>query len=143
MKSVKISQSFTQRYNGRHYVNHWWFINLLRGALSIPDAMSCDDQFYHMIYFFWVTCICFIHNFLKRETEDMERNKRTKQDNLIAIFKIKYCFTFVSDHNTDSLMLYSGQLKNMHSYLNSSLKLSDKVRGISCQPSYCNLISLY
>ena len=54
-----------------------------------------------------------------------------------------FCFTFVSDHNIDSLMLYSVQLKNMYNYLNSSLKLSDIVRGLSCQQSYCNLISLY
>ena len=60
-----------------------------------------------------------------------------------AIFKILFCFTFVSDHNIDSLMLYSVQLKNMYSYLNSSLKLSDIVRGLSCQQSYCNSISLY
>ena len=53
-------------------------------------------------------------------------------------FKIMFCFTFVSDHNTDFLMLYSVQLKNMYSYLNSSLKLSDIVRGLSCQQSYCN-----
>ena len=33
-----------------------------------------------------------------------------------------FCFTFVSDHNTDYIMLYSVQLKNMYSYLNSSLK---------------------
>ena len=38
-----------------------------------------------------------------------------------------FCFTFVSDHNTDYIMLYSVQLKNMNSYLNSSLKLSDIV----------------
>ena len=43
-----------------------------------------------------------------------------------------FCFTFVSDHNTDFLM-YSVQLKNMYSYLNSSLKLSDIVHGLSCQ----------
>ena len=30
-----------------------------------------------------------------------------------------FCFTFVSDHNTDYFMLYSVQLKNMYSYLNS------------------------
>ena len=42
-----------------------------------------------------------------------------------------FCFTFVSDHNIDSLMLYSVQLKNMYSYLNSALKLSDVVRGLS------------
>ena len=42
------------------------------------------------------------------------------------------CFTFVSDHNTDFLVLYSVQLENMYSYLNSSLKLSDIVRGLSC-----------
>ena len=54
-----------------------------------------------------------------------------------------FCFTFVSDHNTDYIMLYSVQLKNMYSYLNSSLKLSDIVRGLSCQQSYCNLLSLY
>ena len=53
-----------------------------------------------------------------------------------------FCFTFVSDHNTDYILLYSVQLKNMYSYLNSSLKLSDIVRGLSCQQSYCNL-SLY
>ena len=53
------------------------------------------------------------------------------------------CFTFVSDYNTDFLMLYSVQLENMYSYLNSSLKLSDIVRGLSCQQSYCNLLSLY
>ena len=35
-----------------------------------------------------------------------------------------FCFTSVSDHNTDYIMLYSVQLKNMYSYLNSSLKLS-------------------
>ena len=40
-------------------------------------------------------------------------------------------------------MLYSVQLKNMYSYLNSSLKLSDIVRGLSCQQSYCNKLSLY
>ena len=45
-----------------------------------------------------------------------------------------FCFTFVSDHNTD-IMLYSVQLKNMYSYLNSSLKLSDIVRGLSCKQS--------
>ena len=54
-----------------------------------------------------------------------------------------FCFTFVSDHNIDSLMLYSVQLKNMYSYLNSSLKLSDIVRGLSCHQSYYNLLSLY
>ena len=47
-----------------------------------------------------------------------------------------FCLTFVSDHNTDFLMLYSVQLENMFSYLNSSLKLSDTVRGLSCQQSY-------
>ena len=31
----------------------------------------------------------------------------------------------------------------MYSYLNSSLKLLDIVRGLSCQQSYCNLLSLY
>ena len=62
---------------------------------------------------------------------------------LIAIFKIMFCLTFVSDHNIDYIMLYSVQLKNMYSYLNSSLKLSDIVRGLSCQQSYCNLLSLY
>ena len=40
-------------------------------------------------------------------------------------------------------MLYSVQLKNMYSYLNSSLKLSDIVRGISCQQPYYKLLSLY
>ena len=61
--------------------------------------------------------------------------------NLIAVFKIMFCFTFVSDHNTDYIMLYFVQLKKMYSYLNSSLKLSDIVRGLSCQQSYCNLFS--
>ena len=54
-----------------------------------------------------------------------------------------FCFTFVSDYNTDYILLYSVQLKNMYSYLNSSLKLSDIVRGLSCQQSYYNLLSLY
>ena len=54
-----------------------------------------------------------------------------------------FCFTFISEHNTDSFMLYSVQLNNMYSYLNSSLKLSDIVRGHSCQQLYCNLFSLY
>ena len=54
-----------------------------------------------------------------------------------------FCFTFVSDHITDYIMFYSVQLKNMYSYLNSSLKLSDIVRDLSCQQSYCNLLSLY
>ena len=51
-----------------------------------------------------------------------------------------FCFTFVSDHNTDYTMLYSVQLKNMYSYLNSSLKLSDIVRSLSCQQLYLQLI---
>ena len=54
-----------------------------------------------------------------------------------------FSFTFVSDHNTDYIMLYYVRLKNMYSYLNSSLKLSDIVRGLSCKQSYCNLLSLY
>ena len=62
--------------------------------------------------------------------------------NLIAIFKIMFCFTIVSDHNTDYLILYYVQLENMYSYLNSSLKLSDIVHSRSCQQSYCNLLSL-
>ena len=54
-----------------------------------------------------------------------------------------FCFTFVSDHTLDYVMLYSVQLKNMYSYLNSSLELSDIVRGLSCQQSHCKLLSLY
>ena len=54
-----------------------------------------------------------------------------------------FCFIFVSNHNTDFLMLYSVQLENMYSYLNSSLKLSDIVRGLFCQQLYYNLFSLY
>ena len=53
-----------------------------------------------------------------------------------------FCFTFVSDHNTEYIMLYSVQLKNIYIYLNSSLKLSDIVRGLSCQQLYCSLLSL-
>ena len=49
-----------------------------------------------------------------------------------VIFKIMFCFRFVSDHNADSLMLYSVQLENMYSYLNSSFELSDIVHGLSC-----------
>ena len=41
------------------------------------------------------------------------------------------------------IMLYSVQLKNKYSYLNSSLKLSDIERGLSCKQSYCNVLSLY
>ena len=78
------------------------------------------------------------------EHQPVDRNIRKEVlQNLIAIFKILFCFTFESDHNKDSLMLYSVQLKNMYSYLNSSLKLSDIVRGLSCQQSYFNSISLY
>ena len=40
-------------------------------------------------------------------------------------------------------MLYFVQLKNMYSYLNSSLKLSDIVRDLSCQQPYNYLLSLY
>ena len=54
-----------------------------------------------------------------------------------------FCFIFVLDHKTDYIMVYSVQLKDIYSYLNSSLKLSDIVRGLSCQQSYCNLLSLY
>ena len=54
--------------------------------------------------------------------------------NKIQLLFLKSCFvfTFVSDHNTDFLMLYSVQLEIMYIYLNSSLKLSDIVRGLSC-----------
>ena len=62
------------------------------------------------------------------------------QQNLIGIFKIMFSFTFVSDYYTDYIMLYSVQLKNMYSYLNSSLKLPDIVRGLSCQQLYYDLI---
>ena len=63
---------------------------------------------------------------------------------ILSLFlRFLFCFTYISDHNTDSLMLYSVQVKNMYSYLNWSLKLSDIVRGLSCQQSYCNSISLY
>ena len=54
-----------------------------------------------------------------------------------------FCFTFVSDHNTDFLMLYSVQLKNMYSYLNSSLKLSDIVRGLSVNNRFTTLLPLH
>ena len=54
-----------------------------------------------------------------------------------------FCFTFVSDHNIDSLKLCLVWLENMYSYLNSSLKLSDIVRDLSCQQLYCNKLSLY
>ena len=54
-----------------------------------------------------------------------------------------FCFTFISDHNTDYIMLYSVHLKNMYSYLNSSLTLSDIVHGFSCQQSYCNLLTCF
>ena len=57
----------------------------------------------------------------------------------MLLSKNHVCGTFLSD----SLMLYSFQLKNMYNYLNSSLKLSDIVRGLSRQQSYCNLLSLY
>ena len=61
-----------------------------------------------------------------------------------CIIKIVFCFIFVSaytalykvslDHNIDCLMLYSVQLETMYSRLNSSLKLSDIVHDLSCQP---------
>ena len=40
-------------------------------------------------------------------------------------------------------MLYSVQLKNMYIYLDNSVKLSDNERGLPCQQSFCNSISLY
>ena len=55
------------------------------------------------------------------------------EQNLIVIFKNCVFLHFISDHNIDYLVLYSVQLVNMYSYLNSSLKLSDIVRGLSCQ----------
>ena len=77
-----------------------------------------------------------------------KRDKMRGLQSILSLFTtsitnliIMFCFTFVSDHNTDYIMLYSVQLKNMYSYLNSSLKLSDIVRGLSCQQSYCNLFS--
>ena len=56
--------------------------------------------------------------------------------------RVTHSYLLQGSHNTDYIMLYSVQLKNMYSYLNSSLKLSDIVRGLSCQQSFCNL-SLY
>ena len=52
-----------------------------------------------------------------------------------------FCFTFVSDHNTGFLMLFSVQLENMYSCLNSSFKLSDSVRGLSCKQSYGSAVA--
>ena len=52
-----------------------------------------------------------------------------------------FCFTFVSDHDADYIMLFSVQLESMCSCLDGSLGLSDVVRGLSCQQSYCNLLS--
>ena len=45
--------------------------------------------------------------------------------------------------NLPCIILFSVQLENMYSYLNSSLKLSDIVPGLSSQQSYYNLLSLY
>ena len=59
--------------------------------------------------------------------------------NKILLLFLKSCFVLhLYKAIIQILMLYSVQLKNMYSYLNSSLKLSDIVRGLSCQQSYCN-----
>ena len=44
-----ILSLFTQYCYGRHSVskksvNHKWFIDILHGAISLPDAMSCDKH---------------------------------------------------------------------------------------------------
>ena len=56
--------------------------------------------------------------------------------NKILWLFFKSCFTFVSDHNTDSLMSYSVQLKNMYICLNSSLKLSGIAHDLSIATRY-------
>ena len=28
-----------------NYVNHKWFIDLIHGVISLPDATSCDNTF--------------------------------------------------------------------------------------------------
>ena len=87
--------------------------------------------------------LCWIHNHIGIQGNELvDREAKTSLSLEPMSFRFNFlnhvCFIFVSDHNTDSLMLYSVQLKNMYSYLNSSLKLSDIVRGLSCQQSYCN-----
>ena len=85
--------------------------------MSLPDATSYDE-------------LTFFNSFA------VENQMQTSVE-----FYCSY-FDSITD-STDSLMLYSVQLKNMYSYLNSSLKPSDIVRDLSCKQSYCNLISLY
>ena len=42
-----------------------------------------------------------------------------------------FCFTFVSDHNTDYIMLYSVQLKNMYSYSSGQLSVQTLLNLVS------------
>ena len=55
-----------------------------------------------------------------------------------------FCFTVLSDHNTDYIMLYSVQLKNMYSYLNSSLNVVSPVNNrIATNYHYTNSSSSF
>ena len=80
-----------------------------------PQCVGCDAPF--TVRHFLLECGDFAP----------VRNNCFHVDNMKELFQ--------SDHNTDYIMLYSVQLKNMYSYLNSSLKLSDIVRGLSCKQS--------
>ena len=58
-------------------------------------------------------------------------NQRNKQNNGLSYLGTEVYFI-------GAILRCLVQLKNMYSYLNSSLKLSDIVRGLSCKQSYCN-----
>ena len=128
---------------------------LLQGEEQ-PQCVVCDAPF--TVRHFLLECgdfapvrnNCFHVDNLKELFEDIHIDsimKFLRQINLFNKMKLlflKSCFVLhLYHHNTDYIMLYSVQLKNMYSYLNSSLKLSDIVRGLSCQQSYCSLLSLY
>ena len=124
---------------------------LLQGE-EPPQCVGCDQPF--TVRHFLLECgdfaqvrnNCFHVDNMKELFQDIHIDSIMtflRQINLLTksnCYFLKSCFV-LHLHQTIIqifLMLYSVQLKNMYSYLNSSLKLSDIVRGLSCQQSCCN-----
>ena len=133
---------------GRKRVSHSY---LLQGEEQ-PQCVSCDASFTarHFLLecgnFAQVRNNCFHVDSIKELFQDIHIDsimtflRQINLFNKIYLLFLKSCFVLHLYQTIIRifLMLYSVQLKNMYSYLNSSLKLSDIVRGLSCQHSYCN-----
>ena len=117
LKNIRKVVVLARLHLGNTRVTHSY---LLLGEEQ-PQCVGCDAPF--TVRHFLLECgdfaqvrnNCFHVDNMKQLFQDIHidsimtflRQINIFYQNLIAIFKIMFCFTFVSDHNTDFLMLYS------------------------------------